>query len=165
MSNLVEFVRARLDEDEAIARAAVVPAHEGPNAYHPHPELAEWVYREDGEVEYVGSTFDVPLQGGRMGKDGPLYVTMDNEGLIPAVDKTVGPHIARHDPARVLREIEAKRALVDHAERVLLEITHRFHPGHRMAVHLLHTLASIHADHPDYRSEWAQPVMVAHSEP
>lgn len=165
MNDLVDFLRARLDEDEAIARAAVIPAHEGPNAYQPHPELAEWVYRKGGEVEYGGGQYEVPLWGGRMGTSSPMYVTCDGEGLSPAVDETVGPHIARHDPARVLREVAAKRALIDHAERVLFEITNRFHPGRRMAVHLLHTMGTVYADHHDYLSEWARPVMVAHSEP
>jgi hypothetical protein len=51
-------------------------------------------------------------------------------------------HIARHDPARVLADVEAKRRIVEwDAEQ----------PVDRG---VLNILASVYADHPDYREEW-----------
>lgn len=139
MSDIVEFLRARLDEDEAVARAAIIPAHDGPNAYKPHPELAEWLYDGD-EVEYV----QTPEMLAHKYPD-RLYVTADSEGLVPAVNGDVGPHIARHDPARVLREVEAKRVALDwylNDDDTVMSAT-------------VHAIAAIYADHPDYDAAWA----------
>lgn len=109
---LVEAIRAQLDADEQLARAAVIPAHDGPDAYKPHPELAVWRYAPGGEVEYV-STPEMLLHEYAE----TFRVTCDSEGILPAVDESVGPHIARHDPARVLRLVAAHREILElHAE-------------------------------------------------
>ena len=67
-------------------------------------------------------------------------------------------HIARHDPARVLREVEAKRAIVaDYADACAKYRADRteFRAGERFAALLAATrLAAVYADHPDYREEW-----------
>jgi hypothetical protein len=68
MSELVEFLRARLDEDERIARAAGGDGH--------------WTAE------------DIAVYGERL-------------------DPTGRVHMATHDPARVLAEVEAKRGLLD----------------------------------------------------
>lgn len=47
-------------------------------------------------------------------------------------------HIARHDPARVLAECAAKRAVIVYSPPKTLQ-----------------HLAAIYADHPDYQQEWA----------
>lgn len=105
---MVADLRAQLDEDERLARAAVIPAHEGPNAYKPHPELASWRYVPGGEVEYV-STPEMERQ-----EYAETYrVTCDSEGLSPAVNDSVGPHIARQDPARVLALVAAHREILE----------------------------------------------------
>jgi hypothetical protein len=122
MDDVVAFVRARLDEDEAAAKAAWG---------------IEWDWR------YVAQPF----------------------GERPSIAHTV--HIARHDPARVLREVEAKRAILDR------------HMPHETAFDGLacnwcsedvddrpqiakerwpcpdaRDLAAVWNDHPDYRQEW-----------
>ena len=180
--DIVEFLRARLDEDEAVARAAVIPAHNKPGAYKPHPELAEWFYDGD-EVEYV----QTPEMLAHKYPD-RLYVTMDREGLGPSVEADVANHIARHDPARVLREVEAKRRIVDlHANWPVLvqgqpkyemqqmdatgfvsfratqqtawlterEYRERF-GVEPPAAPMIRALASVYADHPDYDPEWSK---------
>jgi len=76
MDDLVAFLKARLDEDEAVAQETVADFGD------------HWTVdgeRVRGSVEYV----DV----------------LDGPGMPYA-------HIARHDPARVLREVEAKRRLL-----------------------------------------------------
>ncbi len=128
MASISEFLLARIAEDEAAARALVIPAHDG---YQPHPELSSWQYAPGGEVEYV----QTPEMLSHPYSDA-LYVTLDSEGLSPSVGEAAGRHIARHDPARVLRECEAKRRIVE---------------GHKT----LRALASVYSDHPDYDEAWA----------
>lgn len=72
-------------------------------------------------------------------------------------------HIALHDPARVLREVEAKRAVLDlyeamlagfeaAAEGTILAGAAKVRLGaYELAVQ---HLASAYSDHPGYREEW-----------
>lgn len=70
--------------------------------------------------------------------------------------------IRRHDPARVLREVEAKRRLLelawdaDQTDRLLdEEIAREAKPGEVTTGGLiLRAMAAIYSDHPDYRPEW-----------
>lgn len=72
-------------------------------------------------------------------------------------DERQAEHIARHDPARVLREVEAKRQLLEmYREAKVYYDANRSAPageahGLWTAVRLL---ALAWADHPDYRAEW-----------
>src|SRR5699024_3770632 len=92
VTEIVEFLRARLDEDEAVARKAIEGYRSG-----------EWEMRYP---PYAGSGVYVVGE-----EDG--YVTCDQEGLSDSVGTDgIGRHIARHDPARVLREVGAKRAVL-----------------------------------------------------
>ncbi len=135
---LTEFLNARIAEDEAVARVAVIPAHDG---YKPHPELASWHYEPDGEVEYVQTAEMLAHQYAER-----IYVTMDGEGIRSAVDEEVGPHIARHDPARVLAECEAKRRIINMMDDPRRD-TYEIHE-------VLAVLALPYADHPDYDPAW-----------
>jgi hypothetical protein len=71
------------------------------------------------------------------------------------------PHIARHDPARVLVECAALRAVVALHHEYLGVCTHcvdAFAPEKRESwpCQSLRALAKPYADHPDYRpEEWA----------
>lgn len=48
----------------------------------------------------------------------PASATVDTGGAeFYAVDQTVARHIERHDPARVLRDVAAKRWIIDQAEQ------------------------------------------------
>ncbi|MGW2113772.1 DUF6221 family protein [Streptomyces zhihengii] len=127
-TDLVAFLRARLDEDE---QAAQLAAEESGGAWS-YDERAVVADRE-GDMVAVGSQDFM----------GPEH----------------GVHIARHDPARVLAEVEAKRQIVDRYERAMEN--RRAHPddlasaGALLALHgavKLHALP--YADHPDYRQKW-----------
>ncbi|MEU9117099.1 DUF6221 family protein [Streptomyces sp. NPDC048483] len=159
MSNgLVEFLRARLDDDDAFAEMA---ANGG----------GEWVQR------------------GRFGEDGPIEEKSNGRLVVPdtgAPDRLEAIHIARHNPARVRREVQAKLGIVD---RYRPDATDP-HPGlpctnsvhfdpdgeeydpdvvcerHSRAIDerpdgafgndaVLRLLALPYADHPDYQPEWA----------
>lgn len=80
---LVEFLRARLDEDEQMARAA---GEEG----------SRW-------TDHYGSVHAEDT-------DDPGVPVVYNEGR-PTDEQAA--HIARHDPARVLAEVEAKRRIIE----------------------------------------------------
>ena len=79
-----------------------------------------------------------------------------------ALEREDREHIARHDPARVLRECEAKRRIVDTVERMILDAEDpdtEMSARERMmtgssARSILTSLASAHSDHPDFREEW-----------
>lgn len=132
--SLIEFLNARLDEDERIARTA------GENEY------ARWAYDPD-DIDTNGEVVAPDAVDVQHGREGRIYryhhtITTDSEGLTPAVEAHQAHHIARHDPARVLREVAAKRAHLKWAS------TYGY-------TDLLGYLAYPYSDHPDYRQEWA----------
>jgi hypothetical protein len=88
MSGLVEFLRARLDEDAEVARNAT-----GGPWYADHPEPKHW--GDDPESALIVS--------------GKVLCILDNQYGGPLnVD-----HIVRHDPSRVLAQVEAKRKILN----------------------------------------------------
>jgi hypothetical protein len=141
--HLVEFIRARLDEDEAAARAAQTK-HPWDDGYESFDELANGMLVGDGQA----SVNDGHTLGAR-----PIVVVQE-EWTYPPHGFELVEHIARHDPARVLREVEAKRRILDEV-----------HPNFEAAEEeagvisggpdlLLRLLAALYVDHPDYRDGW-----------
>jgi len=128
MDDLVQWLRAQLDEDERIARAAA--EEDGPDwRYDGHAVLT---CREDDLVAVASQDF--------MG-----------------VER--GTHIAEHDPARVLREIDPKRLIIrewEDAERAAEQDP--TDASARVAVLafgiVLKLTAAVYADRPGYREEW-----------
>lgn len=109
-AELITFLRARLDDDEAVLRSC-----------------AGGVPRWRAE--------DIAIFG-------------------PDLSPEVRAHIARHDPARVLKEIEAKREVVRLYERAY-DYAPTFTSGFAAAMEdALLMFALAYADHPDYREEW-----------
>jgi hypothetical protein len=79
-------------------------------------------------------------------------VVLDTGAEIPEVYLAIADHIARFDPARVLKEAAAKRALLDAYEAAReAGSTVGYREGLR---HALRSLASAYAGHDDYREEW-----------
>lgn len=58
-------------------------------------------------------------------------------------------HITRHDPARVLRGVEAKRRIVE------LCTTNVEYEAEPLADNVLRQVATEWSTHPDYRQKWA----------
>jgi hypothetical protein len=131
---LTEFLLARIAEDEAAARAV--------------PELRDLSpYGGQESISHALNTF--------ASEDG--YPRQKYPPEIPA-------HYSRHDPARVLAECGAYRAIVE------LHVRHDWLPVGRdecaecgcaddrsvdWPCPTLRALASVYADHPDYQPEWA----------
>jgi hypothetical protein len=125
---LVEFLRTRLDEDEQRAKAAT------PGPWMPEgdddTDDEVWTAHDGEHGELVGDTVAYVRGGERM--------------------RANVAHIARHDPARVLAEVDAKRRIIAECERTLAYEDH----GHAVAEFVLQGLALPYADHPDFREEW-----------
>jgi hypothetical protein len=125
MTDLVEFVRAALDEDERVARAA---------------EPAPWTAHEEAAD---------PDEGYVAGPDG--YVLVYNEGT---VSLGTAAHIARHDPARVLADVAAKRAILE-LHNAVPEEEYCSEDEQRKPCQTLRLLAQPFAGRPGWREEWA----------
>jgi hypothetical protein len=148
VEDLVQWLRAQLDEDERIARAAT---------------LGPWVQSGIGDYGWT-VTF---------GRPGAGVETADTEqGLADA------SFIAAHNPTRALREIDAKRQALDLYAAVLEERTAlrgrmrqvidqdhdefmRLHKQEsdlieraRLLVPFVRLLALPYVDRPGYREEW-----------
>jgi hypothetical protein len=119
---LLEFLQARLTEDELTALAAV-----------------------DGSPSWRSSlTFrDVKDEDGR-------YV-VEADRQHPSVEQAA--HIARHCPARVLAEVEAKRLVI--ADYLRTDATGDL-LGRDIVESLLRQMSSVYADHPDFNPAWSR---------
>lgn len=99
--DLAEFIAARLDEDEAAAEAAPGAAWTA----HTEDDIAgASVYDEQWVLLYPERYDHDNALSNRPGATGPQYIQRARNEL--------AAHIARHDPARVLREVAAKRAIL-----------------------------------------------------
>lgn len=159
---LVDFLRARLDEDEALAREASGSTVVGERGnWRPSPSGDEW---EASQTDCDETELLVAL---RPGLPRPVDVMSGYWGAV-VCDKpddcdpdAASPlrqlqHAARHDPARVLAEVEAKRRIVFLATQIPA-LTAKHNPFQNDAdgwAETLKQLALPYADHPDYREEW-----------
>lgn len=161
MDDLIAFLRAGLDEDEQWALAASrpypyadgepgVPAAgvrwqwvEGPDwePARPDPAVREFV-AEPGVSCNLVSVETWPSSGRLM----PRPVATE----IIEMDSAAAGHIVRHDPARVLREVAAKRRIIDECENTINYQDH----GWSLAHPVLRLIALSYADHADYREDW-----------
>jgi hypothetical protein len=138
VDDLVQWLRAQLDEDERIARAASEYAE------------ASWQLDEDGETVLWWPP--EPHVAEKEREKGLPVVSDRWRGQTIASDGTrIAPHIARHDPARVLRDIDAKRGVITGLQH-LLQDDNPFVTS--QADDALRLLALPYADRPGYREEW-----------
>jgi hypothetical protein len=140
---LTEFLAARLDED---AKIAIVAAAQNPGSAA-DKWSAEKVDRrdEDSIVRKHWAILPERVKGVVLAE-----VPLD---ILPRVVT----HLARHDPARVLAEVEAKRRILDLAGEWQAAAGPGADFARQAAVVLdrtLRLLALPYADHPDYDPEW-----------
>ncbi|MEV7492180.1 DUF6221 family protein [Streptomyces anulatus] len=132
---LLDFLRARLDEESTEAQAASSKPGGGrwKAVLDPEDLTAVCGQHKPGEPGYP---------------DLPVVASPD--------DHETSVHIARQDPARVLREVEAKRELLADYERFVAE-RRRLMGGwdsYPEVSPVLTAFAAVYSDHPDYWDEW-----------
>jgi hypothetical protein len=138
--DLIEFLRARLDEDEAVAIAARSTG-DGPGRWHAayardDLDPSDWLIA-------ASPLDDVPVAG-------------------PRLSLGTAAHIARWDPARVLAEVGAKRAMLDACEALEANAEAEWAACHSTegnfeavgAYRMVELWAQSYADHPDFDPEW-----------
>jgi hypothetical protein len=144
--DLPAFLLARLGEVEADARAA---AEVNPPPWRVH------LSRMGGDTGLV--------MGGETPANRYLNGALwDNEGADSlSMEPATAAHIARHDPARVLAECAAKRAIVDtHYASEPSDYGDFTSPprcvlcGLKYPCWTLCSLAAVYADHPDFDPAW-----------
>jgi hypothetical protein len=137
---ITEFLEARIAEDEMAAKAAT-----------PGP----WIWRGQPDGQVLASVESLPED--KYGYREPVAYVVTAEGYDePRVDvsESDAKHLVRHDPARVLAEGAAKRAILADVESVrLFNADYSLIAGH--AERQLAHLAAVHSDHADYQQEWA----------
>jgi hypothetical protein len=127
---LTEFLAARLDEDEATALAT--------------SNGGKWHLDSEGNVQEV----DTHGAGAAYVAVGPYAAGLNEEDAA---------HIVRHDPARVLREVEAGRKILAEWQDNELErpgditYTDGLADGLGLTVYYL---ACAWSDHPDFDEAW-----------
>jgi hypothetical protein len=124
MSELVDFLRARLNEDEQAARACPQSRWE---VSGPPP----------GHYAYSATSSDLVGWTGPNSRAILANPTFRAEGTLA--------HAARHDPARVLRRIAANRDALKRYED---------NPVNEWPLFPLYAMVSEYSDHPDFRKEW-----------
>ena len=149
--DLIVFLEARLAEDEAAARATLIDV-DGSGDWRAGEHPVVWtvdLYRvRDANsrpvVEAIRSLED---------DDDPDNIREYVNGA------AVAQHVARHDPARILREVHAKRKLLGRFRRAAMmksklpddKMTEKWYSV--MAPNVV-DLAAVYDDHPDHRSKW-----------
>ncbi|MEU9661912.1 DUF6221 family protein [Streptomyces chartreusis] len=149
---LIHFLRTRYDEEEQAALTAATLCG-------CHPPAPAWSFRDgDGPTDGRILVVDDPHPGQKR-KIGRRW-NGSFEGLYMA------EHIVRHDPSHVLREIEAKRQLLDEHQDVNDGScgtcvdgqwgypTHGGSSPQRFPCRTLRLLALPYAHRPGYREEW-----------
>lgn len=143
---LTEFLLARIAEDEADARTAVGIAPGDDRT------PSDWWVKEEHSMVYAGHWVPVVETAERSIPNG------EGDGVITWRVPATLDHIARHDPARVLAECEAKRRIVKEIEA--LRGQRLAPPGSASLImdysldRALRHLALPYADHPDYDDAW-----------
>ena len=124
--NIVEFIEARIAEDELIANAAA----EEPSSADQSPS---W------------QVVEIPYEG--------ISVWDSNYNLEGGQSTPITDHIARHDPARALQQCKALRDAVATVQDLLEEGWSEDDAAY-MRIRALSSMAAIWSNHPDYQQEW-----------
>ncbi|MFE9845791.1 DUF6221 family protein [Streptomyces goshikiensis] len=144
MDDLVQFFqffRACLDEDERIASATV------PGPWEWTPEGDQWGDCGPSLVQCLG------------GEEVDVLSAWGHDAWGMSVADGAAEHIARHDPARVLAEVDVKRQVLDRYEEQACLLAN--HMGGILTKYLVEELlrtvrllALPYADRPGYLDKW-----------
>jgi hypothetical protein len=139
---ILEFLEARIGEDESAALAANGPDWETPGDDGP----AEGMLYANG---WSIAQFTMYPKGVANSPDAPGHLPAFPSMPVRHIEN--GVHTARHDPARVLREVAAKREIIEAAYDIAHlsgDLDGDYHTG------FLKLLAGVYSDHPDYQTDW-----------
>lgn len=142
--DLPAFLLARLAEDEAVARAAADA--QGPRWFDEGGVVSSDVEPTSAPGHYL----DMYAPDGR-------WMLWDCEGATSlSVAEPTSAHMARHDPARVLADVESKRRVVALHDAWDTEDSGQMAPAYWEAPveAILCALAQPYADHPDFDPSW-----------
>lgn len=150
MQDLIGFIKARLDDDEGAAMDAVE------QAASEHWKAMELDDRSSADSRRPRA-WGVATQ-----QQIPRRVALCRTDVPVGTPSVLAAQIARHDPARVFREVRAKHRILSQGEYVLKEADKLAGTPAGSAAEaraavidfVLRALALPYADHPDYRPEW-----------
>lgn len=173
MTDIAQFLAARLDEDEAAAVRAARPEP----WVKPQPSRPDWYVQFWADERDRAAVVADPESSAY-----PIVATLGYDGNDEADEELAEgrvEHIARHDPARVLAEVAAKRRIVelhtsgsyrtyhcdngDHIQEWQCERAKEPYTEHRYCEVCSHEcvelplLAAPYADHPDFDPSWRVP--------
>jgi hypothetical protein len=135
LTDLMAFLDARLDEDEATAKGAT-----------PGP----WAWESTGQKDSSWALGLVQDENGdSLTGEVACGVGIVIDGVCECINGHLADaaHIARHNPARALREVAFKRAILGQYRTAAGWSSDNWPLSLRL-------LAAIWSDHPDYRPEW-----------
>lgn len=126
--DIVAFIRARLDEDADLVETIRSGGFPAPTWTSAPNDRGTWpILREVDDATPIGYI-----------EDGRWEIK----------------HVTRHDPARVLRAVQAKRRIVGDVGSLPMYCDCEAYGHHEREDLILRLLASEWSDHPEYRSEW-----------
>jgi hypothetical protein len=133
--DLIIWLRAQLDDDERVARAA---------------SMAPWLRDEaNASIRHSG-----PSASKSSESFGMYVIASVGAHDIGRPSHEDAEHIARWDPARVLAEVDAKRRILDHADVSRERGKIGPSPGDGAWFLTVRLLALPYADRPGFRDEW-----------
>lgn len=159
LGKMISFVEACIAEDEWWAVEASRADERG---YTPTGEHWIWETSENDIAvvpdpavdEFLGDSIRDCGVGLRSVEEYPTELTYSpllRHVMFSAeeVPSAVGGHIIRHDPARAMREVKAKRAILRVVTAALADDS-----ADQEARYLLSTLAMVYREHPQYSATW-----------
>lgn len=169
---IVAWLTAQLDEEEWWAREASRCEFDSPTPPPTGGVHWRWVDADSDEVLPLDPALDAMLaEGGRVRMESAEEFETGSVGQLPAfavsyceeVRTVIAGHIVRHDPARVLREVAAKRQIIDMHEAMQAGV--EASAGTVLAGaakvrlgaygNVLRALASAYSDRNGYQPGWA----------
>jgi hypothetical protein len=153
MDDLVQFLRARYDEETALAQRA--------DAVDPSPwraDVSNGRPSRDQDRHKTGEFWEGQA-GMVVDRDGNDLWDCEGSSALSMTSESA-QHTARHHPARVLAEVDAKRQALAHYERIQ-QHTRRSDGGNDYLFaegavrRQIQYMALPYRDDPGYRPEWA----------
>lgn len=139
---LLPFLRARLDEDEAEARAAAEPEKWMELNREPRPNWYVQYWADPDQAAVIADP-----------EDSSYPVVASLEGMDEDDAETRVRHIVRHDPARVLADVAAKRRTLIRCQEAMLTANPMLVHFAEQTVLELALPYTDHPEHPDHHQE------------